>query len=257
MSEVNKDRVQRLLKGLETGDPNAVEVIHPERYIQHNPQTHEGREGLAALFARIAKTSPRVNFVRIFSDGDYVFAHTEYDFDNRKVGFEVFRFEGPYAVEHWDNIQPRRAPNVSGHSMVDGVTERGDPTRTEGSRALVRDFVQQVLIERELDLLRRFVSPDFVDHCPNGADGLDALRASLTAANDADAQADGGATHHKLHRVLADGAFVLAVCEGVQGASRMALYELFRVADDRIVERWRTIEAVAPESEWKNDNGKF
>lgn len=36
-----------------------------------------------------------------------------------------------------------------------------------------------------------------------------------------------------------------------------AFYELFRVRVGRIVERWNTVEAVPPPSEWKNDNGKF
>ena len=126
MTTTRIDRIRTLLKGIETGDPDAVSVISPTQYIQHNPETHTGREGLAELFARLAKTSPRVNIVRAFSDGDFVFGHTEYDFSTRRVGFEVFRFEGELTVEHWDNIQPREGPNSSGHSMVDGPTEATD-----------------------------------------------------------------------------------------------------------------------------------
>jgi predicted SnoaL-like aldol condensation-catalyzing enzyme len=70
-----------------------IDVVNEEKYIQHNPQTHEGSEGLADLFLRLSKTSPKVNIVRAFEDGDYVFAHTEYDFANRNIGFEVFQFE--------------------------------------------------------------------------------------------------------------------------------------------------------------------
>ena len=45
-------------------------------------------------------TNPRVNIVCAFADGYYVFGHTEYDFATRRIGFEVFRFEGDFAVEH-------------------------------------------------------------------------------------------------------------------------------------------------------------
>jgi predicted SnoaL-like aldol condensation-catalyzing enzyme len=76
-----------------------VAVVHPDKYIQHNPQTHEGGVGLAELFSQLSKSSPRVNIVRVFSDGDYVFAHTEYDFSNSNIGFEAFRFEGDQTVE--------------------------------------------------------------------------------------------------------------------------------------------------------------
>ncbi|MGI9416035.1 MAG: nuclear transport factor 2 family protein, partial [Hyphomicrobiales bacterium] len=120
MTSKRKDQIRALLKGIETGDVAAVAVVNQDKYIQHNPQTHEGSEGLAALFKRLSKTSPRVNIVRAFADGDYVFAHTEYDFATRRIGFEVFRFEDDLAIEHWDNIQGRQGPNPSGHTMVDG-----------------------------------------------------------------------------------------------------------------------------------------
>ena len=78
MTSKRKNQIHTLLKGIETGDALSVAVVNPDKYIQHIPQTREGGEGLAALFKRLSKTSPRVNIVRIFSDGDYVFVHTEY-----------------------------------------------------------------------------------------------------------------------------------------------------------------------------------
>ena len=51
MTTTRIDRIRTLLKGIETGDPDAVKVISPTLYIQHNPQTQTGREGLAELFA--------------------------------------------------------------------------------------------------------------------------------------------------------------------------------------------------------------
>ena len=72
MTSKRKDQICVLLKGIETGDEASVAVVNPNKYIQHNPQTQEGGEGLADLFKRLAKSSPRVNIVRVFSDGDYV-----------------------------------------------------------------------------------------------------------------------------------------------------------------------------------------
>ena len=90
MTAAKKDQIRALLKSIETGDPGPVSIVNEAKYIQHNPQTHEGSEGLAALFQRLSGTSPRVNIVRAFEDGDFVFAHTEYDFARRNIGFEVF-----------------------------------------------------------------------------------------------------------------------------------------------------------------------
>ena len=252
MTAKRRELIRALLKGIETGDPASVEVISEEQYIQHNPQTHEGRAGLLALFQRLAKTNPRVNIVRAFSDGNFVFGHTEYDFATRRIGFEVFRFEGDLAVEHWDNIQPRLGPNPSGRSMVDGPTEAEDLDRTEANRATVRSFVADVLIDRRLEKLGDYIAEPFVQHSPGLEDGIAALRAALEVAS-----GPGATEYSRCHRVLAEGSFVLAVCEGERGGVHTAFYDLFRLAGGKIVEHWDTVEKVPLPEEWKNDNGKF
>jgi len=254
MSTERKARICALLKGIETGDPDSVRVVDEGRYIQHNPQTHAGSDGLAALFKRISQSSPRVNIVRIFSDGDFVFGHTEYDFSTRRIGFEVFRFEGEYAVEHWDNIQPRRGPNPAGHSMVDGATDATDLEKTEANRELVRGFLDTCLIGGDFDALGRYVAVGYVEHNPTLGAGLPALQDALSACD-----ADGGrrVQYELAHRLLAEGNFVLSVNEGRCEGVHTAFYDLFRLEDGRIVEHWDTTEAVPSRREWKNENGKF
>lgn len=249
-----KDRIAALLKSIETGDPGPIAVVDQSKYIQHNPQTHEGSEGLEVLFKRLAKTAPRVNVVRAFEDGDFVFAHTEYDFSKSNIGFEVFRFEADRAVEHWDNIQPRLGPNPSGHSMVDGPTEATDHALTEQNRRAVAGFAEDVLIGRALDRLDRYVDgARYTEHNPYMEDGEAALRAVLGARS-----GQGFAVvYEHCHRILAEGDFVLCVCEGSVEGAHMSFYDLFRLDGGRIVEHWDTREAVPPRSAWRNDNGKF
>ncbi|MDJ0837170.1 MAG: nuclear transport factor 2 family protein [Acidobacteriota bacterium] len=255
MTSKRKDRICALLKGIETGDAAATAVVNPDKYIQHNPQTREGGEGLAALFKRLAKSSPRVNIVRVFSDGDYVFAHTEYEFSSSRIGFEVFRFEGDLTVEHWDNIQSRKGPNPSGRTMVDGPTEATDLDRTESNREIVRSFVDEVLINRLLDKLEQYIDGDnYTEHNPRISDGLSALRTELSQpASNHDAMI----RYDRNHRLLAEGNFVLSVSEGALNGIHTSFYDLFRVAHGKLVEHWDTTEAIPPRSEWKNDNGKF
>ncbi len=254
MSLANKDRIRALLKSIETGDPGPVAVVNEARYIQHNPQTHEGSDGLAALFQRLSRTSPRVNIVRAFEDGDFVFAHTEYDFASRKIGFEVFPFEDGQAVEHWDNIQERQGPNESGRTMVDGPTETVDLELTESNRARVRSFVEAVLVDGHLDRPTDFVDDDsYAEHKPHRGDGVSVLRSALKAENGNGRRID----YHRVHRVLAEGCFVLCVSEGRRDGVHTAFYDLFRLAKGKIAEHWDTTEKIAPRSEWKNDNGKF
>lgn len=254
MSEQRKAAISALLKGIETGDPAAAEVVNPNKYIQHNPLTREGGIGLAELFKRLAKNSPRVNIVRIFSDGDTVFAHTEYDFKSLRIGFEVFRFEGEQTVEHWDNIAAREGPNGSGHTMVDGPTEATDLDKTEANRETVRAFVEEILIRRELDRLGEYVESEFTEHNPHLVDGREALHRMLSETG-----ADGGPRikYDKMHQLLAEGNFVLSICEGYRDGVHSSYFDLCRLHQGKIVEHWDTVDPVPPRSEWVNENGKF
>ena len=256
MTPKRKDQIRKLLKGIETGDPESVTVVNENKYIQHNPLTPEGSEGLAELFKRLSQTSPRVNIVRIFEDGAYVFAHTDYNFNVLEIGFEVFRFEDGYAVEHWDNLQHKHSsPNASGHSMIDGPTEVTDVDKTEVNRGLVRSFVDEVIISGQLDRLEHYIDTEgYTEHNPRMADGLPALRSELSEI------ASNGKRmiqYEKLHRLLAEGDFVLTVSEGFHNGVHSSFYDLYRVEHGKIVEHWDTTDAIPPRTEWKNENGKF
>ena len=60
MTSNRKGQIFALLKGIETGNEASVAVVNPDKYIQHNPQTHEGGEGLAALFKCATNKSGRI-----------------------------------------------------------------------------------------------------------------------------------------------------------------------------------------------------
>ena len=251
-----KDQIRKLLKGIETGDPESVTVVNEDKYIQHNPLTPEGSEGLAELFKRLSQTSPRVNIVRIFEDGEYVFAHTDYDFNVLEIGFEVFRFEDGLAVEHWDNLQHKPgSANPSGHTMIDGPAEVTDLDKTEMNRELVRSFVEEVLINGQFEKLEQYIDAEgYTEHNPHMSDGVPALRSTLTEA------ASNGKRmiqYNRMHRILAEGNFSLCVSEGFRNRVHSSFYDLFRVTDGKLVEHWDTTEAIPPRTEWKNDNGKF
>jgi predicted SnoaL-like aldol condensation-catalyzing enzyme len=63
--------------------------------------------------------------------------------------------------------------------------------------------------------------------------------------------------YDKMHHILAEGDFVVTVCEGSVDGIHPSFFDLFRKANGRIVEHWDTTEAVPPRSEWKNENAKF
>lgn len=250
----NKQKVLALLKSIETGETGPVAAINPEKYIQHNLGAADGLAGFRALLQALPAGSARVNTVRVFQDGDYVFAHTDYNVFGPKIGFDIFRFENGRIVEHWDNLQTTAGPNPSGHTMTDGHTQPHDLDRTSANKARVRAFVGDILVSSRMDSLPAYFDGDrYVQHNPQIADGLSGLGAALHA------MAAQGVTlrYERIHQVLGEGDFVLVVSEGSLGGAPTSFYDLFRVESGKIAEHWDTIEPIPPRSEWQNQNGKF
>ena len=250
-----KQQVVALLKSIETGDPAPVASVNPDKYIQHNLAVGDGLAGLGAVLQLLPKGSAKVNTVRVFQDGDRVFAHTEYDFFGPKIGFDVFRFEDGKIVEHWDNLQETPArPNPSGRTMIDGPAQAADLDRTAANKALVQAFVEDILVAGRMDKLAGYFDGDrYHQHNPQIGDGLSGLGTALQAL----AQAGIALKYDRVHMVLGEGSFVLVASEGTFGGKHVAFYDLFRVQNGKIAEHWDTIEAIPPRSEWKNANGKF
>lgn len=250
-----KQQVVDLLKSIESRETGPVGYINPEKYIQHNLSAKDGLQGFGELMAQLPPNSARVNTVRVFQDGDHVFTHSEYDFFGPKIGFDIFRFENGKIVEHWDNLQETPvAPNPSGHSMTDGPTEPEDLERTEENKKLVRQFMEDILVNGKLDQLPGYYDGDrYVQHNPQIADGLSGLGQTLQF------MAEHGITmrYDKVHKVLGEGNFVLVVSEGSYADQPTAFYDLFRVENGKIAEHWDTVEPIPPESAWQNKNGKF
>lgn len=255
MTSEFKTRVASLLKAIETGETSPVSAINPNKYIQHNLAVADGLSGFGAVLQALPKGSARVNTVRIFQDGDFVFAHTEYDFFGPRIGFDIFRFEDGRIVEHWDNLQPTpAAPNPSGRTMTDGPTTPGDFDRTDENKALVKAFVDDILVGGKMDRLAGYFNGDhYRQHNPHIADGLSGLGAALQAM----AKANVTMKYTRVHKVLGEGNFVLVVSEGEFAGQPTSFYDLFRVEAGKIAEHWDTMETIPPQSEWRNANGKF
>ena len=248
-------QVVALLKSIESGEAEPVSAINPGHYVQHNLGAADGLAGFGALLQALPPGSARVNTVRVFQDGDFVFAHTEYNFFGPKIGFDIFRFASGRIVEHWDNLQETpAAANPSGHTMVDGPTQAADLGQTAANKVLVRSFVDEILVTGRMEKLAGFFDGDrCVQHNPQIGDGLSGLGTALAA------MAKQGITmqYDRIHQVLGEGDFVLVVSEGQLGGRSSSFYDLVRVEKDKIAEHWDTIEAIPPRAEWKNQNGKF
>lgn len=254
MSLSNKEKVVALLTSIESGDPRPVAYINPEKYIQHNLMVGDGLAGFGEVLQQLPEGSAKARVVRAFQDGNYVFAHTQYNFFGPKIGFDIFRFENDQIVEHWDNFQEIASETASGRSQIDGPTEATDLDKTDENKSLIKGFVVDILMGGKLDKITDYISTEkYLQHNPAVADGLAALGKALQAM----AEAGTPMTYTKNHMLLGEGNFVLTVSEGQFLGKHVAFYDLFRIEHGKIVEHWDTIEEGLPREEWKNSNGKF
>ncbi|WP_298796063.1 nuclear transport factor 2 family protein [Pseudonocardia sp. 73-21] len=100
-------------------------------------------------------------------------------------------------------------------------------------------------------MLTDYISAEtYLQHNPEAADGL----AGFGAAAAAWAEQGKNLVYTTIHKVIAEGDFVLLQSEGEFGVP-VAYYDLFRVADGRIVEHWDVISPVP--AELPHTNGLF
>jgi len=249
-----KQRALELAKSMETGDDKPLSYINPDNYIQHNLTLGDGLTGLLERRSRIPRGAFKVNTVRAFQDGNFVFLHNEFNVATPLIGFDIYRFENDKIVEHWDNFQPKAAkPSPSGHTMTDGPMTVSELEKTEANKKLMQRYMDDLISGRRENFRGYFDGDNYIQHSPLVADNLTGLFAGLQEL----AKQGLAVKYTKVHRILGEGNFVLVVAEGNFGKDVSAYYDLYRIKNGKIAEHWDTIQAIPPREEWKNQNGKF
>ena len=210
-------------------DLSAVDRYWAEPYLQHDASLASGVEAFREFVRQVVPT-PGFKFerTRVVGEGDLVAVHSQ---DGK-------------LVEHWDGKESEAKPSPSGHTMLEGPTEVQDEDRTEANRQVVVDFLNAGPVRGEtveIDTLARFFNGDaYIQHNPRIADGLTGLGAFISGL-----RAQGVSfSYTQVHRVLAEGNFVLAQSEGQIAGTKNAFYDLFRVENGKLAEHWDTIEEV-------------
>lgn len=252
----NIEKARALINSFSTGDINVAKELLKEDYIQHNLAYGTGRDAFigSVEYLTSAPVKTTVNNIRAFEDGNKVFMQTIYNFAGagEQVAFDVFRFEDGKIVEHWDNLAAKANPNLSGHTQIDGYDKLEDLNKTEENKKIVENFVHDVLVGENPDKLTSYFNGNnYIQHNISMADGLDGLGNALQAL----AEQGIKMIYNKVHYVMGQGNYVLAISEGTFGDKPTSYYDLFRVENGKIAEHWDVMEKISDTP--KNDNGKF
>ncbi|MFI9256807.1 nuclear transport factor 2 family protein [Streptomyces sioyaensis] len=233
-------------------DPSAVDRWVSPDFRQHSTLAADGPEGLRALVSSLPADF-RYDRARVLADGDLVVLHGVYHGFGAGplVAYDIFRVADGKLAEHWDVLVPLVEDTVSGRSQTDGPTEVRDPGATEANRTRVAEYAEKVLKGAEYALATDYTSAEtYLQHNPEAGDGLDGF--GVAAAKWAEQGKN--VVYTAIHRVIAEGEFVLVQAEGEFGVP-VVYYDLFRLADGKIVEHWDAIQEIP--AQLPHGNGLF
>ena len=255
----NKEKALALIGTFASGDTAKAKELLASGYIQHNLAYGTGADAFAGSVAYLASAPVKttVNNIRAFEDGDKVFLQTIYNFAGagEQVAFDIFRFDADGKIaEHWDNLAAKVGPNPSGHTQVDGYNSLENLDKTEENRDLIKNFLHDVMQGKAPEKTPSYFDGDtYIQHNTGIADGLSGLGAALEALGKQGIQM----IYDKVHQVLAQGNYVLAVSEGTFGGAPTSYYDLWRIENGKVAEHWDVMETIADKETWQNQNGKF
>ena len=243
------------LEGIAGGDARqAVQKYTGHRYTQHSAGVGDGAEGFLAFFEPFVARNPQrdIEIVRIFEDGPWVFCSAYQSLNDGAaewVTMDMFYTDADGLIlEHWDTIAPYTKVTTSGEDMVGGARQVNVDADTAVNKELVLEFTKQVLQQAEHDKIGDFVADDILQHADTIGPGCDGLKQWISS--------DDAGSYEMLFHLMGQGDFVVTYGKRHAHGKDIAVFDLYRVSDGKIVEHWMNAEEIGPRENWGN-SGKF
>lgn len=245
------------LEGIAGGDARrAVTEYTGHRYTQHSTGVPDGVEGFLVFFEPFLERNPdrEIRIVRIFEDGPWVFCSAYQSLNQGQakwVTTDLFHTGSDGLIlEHWDTIAAyvEAGDTLSGNDMAGGADQVDLSADTDATKALVLEYTKQVRQEGDLTKLPQFVANDLIQHSPAIAGGASGMGQWLAS--------DQCGQYEFVFQLIGQGDFALTYGKRHAGGKDIAVFDIYRVADGRIVEHWMNEEEIGPRADWGN-SGKF
>ncbi len=124
MTQVEKNKqlaitaYQRIFGDL---DSTGIDEFMSKDFIQHNPSTPDGQDGVKALVQMLISQGvpkQKIEFKHVVADGDIVFLHSRYEMAGKEWRFiDIYRVENDKLVEHWDAMMQMPEQRAHNNSM--------------------------------------------------------------------------------------------------------------------------------------------
>jgi predicted SnoaL-like aldol condensation-catalyzing enzyme len=237
----NKQRVLSFYK-LIVGQRRAelIPEFVREDYIQHNPTVKQGRAGITEVVNYLKTLPPppvgaKSPIIRAIQEGDLVVTHLDIEFMGKRMAvIDLFKLKDGMLAEHWDAIQ--QTPDQTGMTITatNGSSEIDPSASATKSKEIVEQFYKAIIQKVSVTDL---IKPDYVEHDP----------AVIHSGKSLDVYLNSDSSRQiKIHRIIGEGDFAAVQSAFKKGGKSFALYEIFRVAQDKITEHW-SVEQVIPD----------
>lgn len=218
------------LVGIRDGRPHhAMATYTGDRYTQHSTGIADGPEGFVER-----NPDREIRILRTIVDGSHVFLHVYQDLNRgeaRWVTMDLFDTDNDdRVIEHWDAIAAYEDRPDGDPTQIDGwAGEATEHEQTDKNKSLVARFVDEVLVRHRVDRIAEFVSTgSYVDHHPAPSGGIDGLAAFLGWISPT-------TQYEAPFRLVGQGSMVATYCRVERNGVGHAVFDLFRVAEGRIV----------------------
>ena len=142
-------------------------------------------------------------------------------------------------------------PMLLAACLFAGSALAGNTAKEEANKKLVTEFYEKVLNQKDIAAIDKYVGP-YRQHNPMALDGAEGLKGYIAYLRESAPQFKA-----EIRKVLADGDFVILHVHAVPapGARGLAIVDIFKVANGKLVEHWDVIQEI-PEKP-ANNNGMF
>ncbi|MFD4510063.1 nuclear transport factor 2 family protein [Streptomyces sp. NPDC058457] len=132
------------------------------------------------------------------------------------------------------------------------TSDPGPDRLTARNKALTTEYYDRLLVHQDLSAIDTYVAPEYHQHNPAIADGPEGARAGLAALFEQSPQLD-----VQPKRIIAEGDLVAFHSHFIPapGDPGLAIVDIFRIRDGKVVEHWDVIQNVPTSS--ANDNTMF
>lgn len=250
------ENVRKLyLEGIAGG--NAREAVYKytgHRYTQHSTGVGDGPEGFLTFFEPFVERNPKrdIEIIRMIEDGPWVFCNAHQSLNDGAaewVTMDMFYTDSNGLIlEHWDTIAAYVADTKSGLDMVRGTSEVDFSADSQVNKALVLEYTKQILQEGKQDKLDQFVVHDLKQHAAFIGAGQEGLAAWLASDESGD--------YEMLFKLIGQGDFVVTYGKRLVNGKGIAVFDVYRVSNGKIIEHWMNDEEISSRDAWGN-SGKF